>query len=191
MENKARRDRFWIFLSAILITIFVIQRESGSRVQFHMPRQEAQSTHYDRQGMDSLVSEAQTAPTRREPAYDSSNDDLITGSIGASGYGAPTPLARPFKASMTSAPMIAADGHYFVMLGSFQTIEEATARYIDVLNRDPDLRGNERISIETVKLSDGQRLHNVRMGAFGSDGAARAACARAALAPAECAVVAL
>lgn len=186
MENKARRDRFWIFLSAILITIFVIQRESGNRVQFHMPRQEARAMHYDRQGLDSLVFEAQAEPTRRAPVYATPNDDLITGSIDAIGYGAPTPLARPGR-----APTSAADGHYFVMLGSFQTIEGATARYINVLNRDPDLQGNERISIETVRLSDGQRLHTVRMGAFGSDSAARAACARAGLAPTDCAVVAL
>ncbi len=186
MENKARRDRFWLFLSAILITIFVIQRESGNRVQFHLPHQEARSSSHDRQGMMALVSRGQAEPPRRAPVYAASDDDLITGSIGATRHDAPTPLARPGSMSLAVA-----EGRYYVMLGSFGTIEGATARYIDILNRDPDLRGNERVSIETVKLSDGQRLHNVRMGAFGSDNAARAACARATLAPADSAVVAL
>ncbi|MBI1260513.1 MAG: hypothetical protein GC184_02195 [Rhizobiales bacterium] len=199
MENKARRDRFWIFLSVILITIFVIQRERPDSSSAHASSMEEHHASYDRDSMDDLMRQVQAVPTASRSAYNP-NDDLITGSIRSSGLTAtPRPLARPSVYSANQpvygaspAPAKAAPAHaYYVSLGAYSNIEAATSRYLSVLNRRPDLQGQERVSIETITDSEGRRLHNVRMGAFDSDGSARAACARAALAPAECAVIAL
>lgn len=200
MENKARRDRFWIFLSVILITIFVIQRERPDSSRAHAASMEENHAAYDRNSMDDLVRQVQSVPTGSSRMAYNANDDLITGSVRSSSrVVVPRPLARPslYSANQpvytpSSVPEPVMSSHlYYVSLGAFSNIESATSRYLSVLNRKPDLQGQERVSIETITDSDGRRLHNVRMGAFDSDGSARAACARAALAPAECAVIVL
>ena len=121
------------------------------------------------------------------------DDHIITGSIATSPV---LPLARPARdsvrvASLTPvAPMATDTGRYFVQLGSYESIDAATSRYLSLSGKKADLGGDERIFIEEAEV-DGTRFHRVRMGSFSSENEARAACARAGIAGSDCAVVAL
>ncbi|PKQ04283.1 MAG: hypothetical protein CVT73_13800 [Alphaproteobacteria bacterium HGW-Alphaproteobacteria-12] len=194
MFDKVQRDRFWLVLGAILIALFVMQKERG----IVEPRQTA-SARYDRSGMKSLVEKTIGIPTAppaaarpRHRTASWSEDPyagLVTGSIFSS---APRPLARPgHGAPLTVAPLAALpSGRYYVQLGSYGSIDNASRRYFDILAREPDLKGSERVSIDTARVS-GDEFHRVRMGPFASEASAKAACARAAVRADECAVVAL
>ena len=185
MFDKVQRDRFWLVLGAILIALFE-------------PRQTA-SARYDRSGMRSLVEKTIGIPTAppaaARPRYRTASlsEDpyagLVTGSIFSS---APRPLARPGQAALlTVAPLAALpSGRYYVQLGSYGSIDNASRRYFDILAREPDLKGSERVSIDTARVA-GEEFHRVRMGPFASEASAKAACARAAVRADECAVVAL
>lgn len=195
MFDKVQRDRFWLVLGAILIGLFVMQKERG----LVEPRQ---ASAYDRGGMTQLVEQTIAIPTVRAPAarpvarpqYQTAswNDDpyagLVTGSISSS---APKPLARPSRdASIRVSSLAPVSGSYYVQLGSYSGIDRASRRYFDILGREPDLQGNQRVSIDSARVS-GEEVHRVRMGPFASETSARAACARAAVPADECAVVAL
>ena len=229
-RDKVRRERFWLFLGAMLIAIFVWQRETVSRET---------PGHYDKAGMNRLVErtvevpvhvanahalpkprpwrpaaavrpapEPRRAPARHEPvrvaavpdAAGDRDDRLITGSINASPV---LPMARPGLdrrvqvASLAPAAPVSAGSEgrsgmarYYVQLGSYQSIDSATRRYLDLSGEKVDLQGDERIFIEEADVG-GERFHRVRMGGFASERDARAACARAGIPGADCAVVAL
>ncbi|MEX0838131.1 MAG: SPOR domain-containing protein [Parvibaculum sp.] len=193
MFDKVQRDRFWIFLGAVLIALFVIQKERG----IVEPREAAR---YDQRAMTRLVEKTieipmlavrppLPRPRARQVAW--RDDDLVTGSLWTS---APRPLARPGRAGVITTASLAAPaasaGRYYVQLGSYSSIDRASRRYFDILGREPDLQGNERVSIDSATVG-GEPAHRVRMGAFDSAASARAACARAAVPADECAVVRL
>lgn len=220
-RDKVRRERFWLFLGALLIAIFVWQRETVSRET---------PGRYDTAGMNRLVESTVEVPVhvadahslpkprpwrpvtvarpapkpRSEPvpvavARDDTgdrDDRLITGSINASPA---LPLARPAMdrriqvASLEPAAPAGARSsvaRYYVQLGSYQSIDAATRRYLDLSGQKADLQGDERIFIEEADVG-GERFHRVRMGGFASERDARAACARAGIPGSDCAVVAL
>ena len=203
MFDRVQRDRFWLFLGAVLIALFVIQKERG----IVEPRE---ASRYDRGGMTRLVEKtieipvlaAQPAARRPLPrpqvvqaVWNDPHADLITGSLRAP---APRPLARPGRGgaivtnSLAAPASLRASGgeRFYVHLGSYSTIDRASRRYFHILGREPDLRGEERVSIDSAVVG-GEQVHRVRMGAFGSEASARAACARAAVSADECAVVRL
>nr|AMK59521.1 sporulation domain-containing protein [uncultured bacterium UPO68_UPO87] len=196
MFDKVQRDRFWLVLGAILIGLFVMQKERG----VVEPRQ---ASAYDRGGMTYLVEQTRAIPTvsrtaarpvaRPQVQMASWSDDpyagLVTGSISSA---APRPLARPGRDSSIRVASLApvASTSYYVQLGAYSGIDRASRRYFDILGREPDLRGSERVSIDTARVS-GEEVHRVRMGPFASEASARAACARAAIPADECAVVVL
>lgn len=194
MFDKVQRDRFWLVLGAILIALFVMQKERG----IVEPQQPA-SARYDRSGMRNLVEKTIGIPTAPPAAVrprhqtaswsEDPHAGLITGSIFSS---APRPLARPGAvAPLTVAPLAALpSGRYYAQLGSYGSIDNASRRYFDILGREPDLKASERVSIDTARVS-GDEVHRVRMGPFASEASARAACARAAVRADECAIVAL
>lgn len=206
MFEKAQRDRFWLVLGAILIGLFVIQKERG--LVDPAPRVAQETRVYDRGGMDRLVERTIEVPYR-EPVmaappqprpqvqYASWTHDphaeLVTGSISASPAAAPRPLARPargetpIRVASLGAPATSG-GRYFAQVGSYDRIDRASRRYFDILGREPDLQGEERVSIDTVRVS-GEEVHRVRMGPFADERAARAACARAQVSADECAVI--
>ena len=212
-RDKIRRERFWLFLGAALIALFVWQRETVS----HPATQ-----RYDTAGMDRLVESTVAVPVyvadthalpkprpwrpartlKPEPAparaFVAARDDdhIVTGSIPASPA---LPLARPVVdrgvqvASLEPAVPAASGSHvarYFVQLGSYESIDAATNRYLGLSAKKADLQGDERIFIEEADVG-GQRFHRVRMGSFSSERAARAACARAGIPGSDCAVVAI
>lgn len=203
MFDRIQRDRFWLVLGAVLIGLFVVQKERG--LVDTGPQQRQETRVYDRGGMTRLVEKAIEVPAvaplptarpyrQRQPQlqYASWSDpyaDLVTGSIAAT---APRPLARPGRTggSVQVASLAAPNGRYYAQLGSYSTIDRASRRYFDILGREPDLKGSERVAIDTARVS-GDEVHRVRMGPFASEGSARAACARAAIPADECAVVAL
>ena len=201
MFDRVQRDRFWLFLGAVLIALFVIQKERG----IVEPRE---ASRYDRGGMTRLVEKtieipvlaAQPAARRPLPrpqvvqaVWNDPHADLITGSLRAP---APRPLARPGRGgaivtnSLAAPASLRASGgeRFYVHLGSYSTIDRASRRYFDILAREPDLQGEERVSIDTVRVS-GEEVHRVRMGPFADERAARAACARAQVSADECAVI--
>lgn len=206
MFEKAQRDRFWLVLGAILIGLFVIQKERG--LVDPAPRVAQETRSYDRGGMNRLVERTIEVPYR-EPAiaarpqprpqvqYASWSDDphagLVTGSIAANPVTAPRPLARPgrgeaaIQVASLGAPA-ASGGRYYAQVGSYDRIDRASRRYFDILGREPDLQGEERVSIDTVRVS-GEEVHRVRMGPFADERSARAACARAQVSADECAVI--
>jgi cell division protein FtsN len=201
MFEKAQRDRFWLVLGAILIGLFVIQKERG--LVDPAPRVAQETRQYDRRGMDRLVEQTIEIPYR-EPArsrppvqYASWGNDphagLVTGSISNTWTVAPRPLARPARGetpvqvASLGAPA-ASGGRYYAQVGSYDRIDRASRRYFDILGREPDLQGEERVSIDTVRIS-GEEVHRVRMGPFANERAARAACARAQVSADECAVI--
>jgi len=102
------------------------------------------------------------------------NADIVTGSIAAS------PVRKPQPA-----------GRYYVPLGSYGSIDQATRRYLDVAERYPALERDNKLKINTVKLKGDGTFHRVRMGNFVSEREARAACGKAGLSAARCPVVAL
>ena len=224
-RDKVRRERFWLFLGAMLIAIFVWQRETASH--------EA-GERYDTAGMNRLVERTvevpvyvadvhvlpkprpwrparaaspapspRSEPVRREPvrvaaapdAAGDADDRLITGSINASPA---VPLARPFadrgvqvaslEPAAPSGPRSGA-ARFYVQLGSYQSIDAATRRYLALSGKKADLQGDERIFIEEADVG-GERFHRVRMGGFASERDARTACARAGIPGSDCAVVA-
>lgn len=206
MFEKAQRDRFWLVLGAILIGLFVIQKERG--LVDPAPRMAQETRSYDRGGMDRLVERTIEVPYRApvmaarpqprpQVQYASWADDphagLTTGSIASSAQ-APRPLARPRRgetpvqvASLGTAAT-APEGRFYAQVGSYSSIDRASRRYFDILGREPDLQGEERVSIDTVRVS-GEEVHRVRMGPFAGERAARAACARAQVPADECAVI--
>lgn len=192
MFDKVQRDRFWLFLGAVLIALFVMQKERGI---VDTPQQVAR---YDRGGMTRLVEQTIDIPTVAarpvsRPYYQTAswNEDpyagLVTGSISGP---VPKPLARPGRTAPVRVAALPPVGRYYVQLGSYSSIDRASRRYFDILGREPDLQGSERVSIDTGRVS-GEEVHRVRMGPFASEHSARAACKRAALPADECAVVAL
>lgn len=204
MFDKIHRDRFWLVLGIVLIGLFVIQKERGlGGGSTHAGQQ--QTRLYDRGGMDRLVERtieipmsAATADARplTRPAVQYAtwgsdpHADLVTGSIAMPPAAIPRPLARPGRdgRAMEVAALPAPSGRYYAQVGSYSSIEWASRRYFDILAREPDLRGDERVSIDTARYS-GEEIHRVRMGPFASEGAVRAACARAQVAADECAVI--
>ncbi|MBX3489463.1 SPOR domain-containing protein [Parvibaculum sp.] len=203
MFDRVQRDRFWLLLGAILIALFVIQTERGIA-------EPHQASQYDRSGMTRLVEKTieipvhAAQPAARPPlprpqvvqtAWNDPHADLITGSLRAS---APRPLARPGSSSAVTTASLAAPAtlrpsggqRYYVQLGTYTAIDRASRRYFDILGREPDLRGEERVSIDSATVG-GEQVHRVRMGAFDSEASARAACARAAVPADECAVILL
>jgi len=197
MFDRVHRDRFWLFLGAVLIALFVIQTERG----LVEPRE---ATRYDQRAMTRLVEKTIETPVlvapqaaarpplpRPQAAWHDPHADLITGSLWTS---APRPLARPGGSAITmtslSAPSAKPSSRYYVQLGSYSSIDRASRRYFDILGREPDLRGEERVSIDSATIG-GETVHRVRMGAFDNEASARAACARASVPADECAVVRL
>jgi hypothetical protein len=160
MGRTRRQELFWLVLIGLCVALFVAQRERGG--------QEKSISGYDRGGMSVLVRHAMNAPVVKGTDPDA---DIVTGSLAAK------PVSRP-----------SADrgGRYYVTLGTYDSVDRATRRYLDILGRQPDLRDNEKLSIETVTREGGRPLQRVRMGAFESRKAARAACARAGLPSREC-----
>lgn len=210
-REKFRRERFWLVLGAALIALFVWQRETVSR-----PATE----RYDTAGMNRLVEKtveipvyvahtralpkprpwrpatASTAPVPARRIAAERDDRIITGSIAPSPA---LPLARPLAgrgvqvASLepaAPATRVTTVARYYVQLGSYESIDAATQRYLGLSSKKADLRGDEKIFIEEADVG-GQRFHRVRMGAFASEREARAACARAGVAGSDCAVVAI
>ncbi|MEN6544085.1 SPOR domain-containing protein [Parvibaculum sp.] len=100
------------------------------------------------------------------------NADIVTGSI--------TPARKP-----------AAAGRYYVPLGSYGSIAQATRRYLDVAERYPALERDHKLKINTVKVKGDGTFHRVRMGNFVTEREARVACSEAGLSAARCPVVAL
>ncbi|MGB6085169.1 SPOR domain-containing protein [Parvibaculum sp.] len=204
MFDKIQRDRFWLVLGIILIGLFVIQKERG--VTGGSAEGELRQTRiYDRGGMNKLVEQAIEIPVRAAPADarplsrpavqyaswgNTSHDDLITGSIAVPPAAIPRPLARPGRdgRAVEVAALPAPSGRYYAQVGSYSSIDRASRRYFDILAREPDLQGEERVSIDTARYS-GEEVHRVRMGPFSDEGAARAACARAQVPADECAVI--
>ena len=208
MFEKAQRDRFWLVLGAILIALFVIQKERG--LGGPAPRVAQETRIYDRGGMTRLVEKTIEIPVREAPSgarplvrpalqpvrYAALGDphaDLVTGSISRSPITAPRPLARPGRGEAAvqvvslGAPA-ASGGRYYAQVGSYSGIDRASRRYFDILGREPDLQGEERVSIDTARIS-GEEVHRVRMGPFADERAARASCARAQVPADECAVI--
>jgi len=127
---------------------------------------------YDAPGMTHLFEVTAAGPALRGLQTADPHADIVTGSL------APvTPPARPSGRV----------GSYYAQLGSYGTIDGASRRYFEILNRDPDLQGNERVSIESAQ-SDNALVHRVRMGLFSTEAAALAACARTGLPADECRV---
>lgn len=201
MFEKAQRDRFWLVLGAILIGLFVIQKERG--LVDPAPRVAQETRSYDRGGMDRLVERTIEIPYRDSGAarpqvqYASwthdPHADLVTGSISGASVAVPRPLARPVRGEKpvqvaSLAAPATSGGRYYAQVGSFGSIDRASRRYFDILAREPDLQGEERVSIDTVRIS-GEEVHRVRMGPFANERAARAACARAQVSADECAVI--
>jgi len=197
MFEQAQRDRFWLVLGAILVALFVVQKERG--LVDTGPRERQEVRVYDRGGMDRLVETAVAVPVSAprpaaRPQYTQIawNDDpyagFVTGSITSS---VPKPLARPGRSSSGSvqvASLAAPSGRYYAQVGSYSTIDRASRRYFDILGREPDLKPGERVSIDTAQIS-GDEVHRVRMGPFASERSAQSACARAAVSADECAII--
>ncbi|WP_407948648.1 SPOR domain-containing protein [Parvibaculum sp.] len=196
MFEKAQRDRFWLVLGAILIALFVMQKERGLAGTEPQQRQEVRV--YDRGGMNRLVEKTIEIPTTARPVArpqytqvawnDDPYADLVTGSISSS---APKPLARPGRAAQGSvevASLAAPSGRYYAQVGAYSSIDRASRRYFDVLGREPDLKPGERVAIDTARIS-GEEVHRVRMGPFASERSAQGACARAGISADECAII--
>lgn len=164
MDRTRRRELFWLLLIAGCVGLFAVRHER---------RAEA----YDRLGMNELVRETQTE--RVAPRRASSNDDIETGSIAPR---AAVPMTRP-------APGVNAVS-YYVPLGSYQSIDLANRRFIDVARNDPALENNNKIRIETVNIAGQGQFHRVRLGNFASRNDAQNACQHAGIGASLCLVVA-
>lgn len=160
MDRSRRKELFWLCLIAGCIALFVA-------------RQEGHADDYDRSGMNALVRETQGEPVARR-----SNDRLETGSVAA------IPVSRPTAQAALNA------GRYYVPLGSYASIDQATRRYLDVARGDPMLERDNLLRIETVSVKGDSTFHRVRMGNFGTAQAAKNACAKAGIDRSLCLVVA-
>ncbi len=142
---------------------------AGCIVLFVAHRERAQQgpavAAYDTNGLDALVRRTMTVPVRAR------DGDIVTGSIKRSDR----PAARKNR--------------YYVPLGSYDSIDEATRRYLKLARHEPALEEGRKLRIETVSLGS-DRFHRVRMGDFASIRQAEAACARAGVATGQCPVVA-
>lgn len=171
MGRSRRRELFWLFLMAGCIALFVARREGHAE-------------SYDQSGLNQLVLETQaepvsarTKPAPRPMARINPNDEIITASI-----------AKPASAPVSRA----ADGasRYYVPLGSYGSIDQATRRYLDVAKGDPLLERDNLLRIETVAVQGDGAFHRVRMGNFRTPEAAKNACAKARIDASLCLVVA-
>lgn len=142
---------------------------AGCIVLFVAHRERAQPepsvAAYDTNGLDALVRRTMTTPVRAR------DRDIVTGSI-----------ARPDRPA-------AKKNRYYVPLGSYDSIDEATRRYLKLARHEPSLEEGRKLRIETVSLGS-DRLHRVRMGDFDSIRQAETACARAGVPTPQCPVVA-
>lgn len=173
MDRSRRRELFWLFLMAACIGLFVARREGHAE-------------GYDQSGMNQLVrdtlngsvstgSKPAPRPMARIMARINPDDDIITGSV-----------AKPASVSHAN------DGasRYYVPLGSYGSIDQATRRYLDVAKGDPLLERDNLLRIETVSVQGDGSFHRVRMGNFRTPEAAKNACAKAGIDPSLCLVVA-
>lgn len=119
---------------------------------------------YDRGGMNRLFKETK--------------DSSPTGTI-----------AKPYRQQAASKEA-QGKGRYFVPLGSFESVDLATKRYLQVARAVPGLEKTDKIAIQTIKVTDGTR-HRVKMGDFASVQLAQSACVKAGIVRAECPVVAV
>ncbi|MGB3810825.1 MAG: SPOR domain-containing protein [Parvibaculum sp.] len=131
-------------------------------------RHERRSEAYDRGGLTDLVRQSQNAPTYNP------NDDVVTGSIAA------RPVARPHTRNRAG---------YYVPLGSYVSIDQATRRYLDLASREPALERDNKLKIETVSLKGDGTFHRLRMGNFATIGSAKAACSKAGVPAPHCPVI--
>tara|TARA_R110000824_G_scaffold118960_2_gene271547 strand:- start:162002 stop:162544 length:543 start_codon:yes stop_codon:yes gene_type:complete len=173
MDRSRRRELFWLFLMAGCVALFVARHE----------RPKAHADDYDRGGLNDLVRETQSETLRATPkplkpvARYSSNDDIITGSIAR-------PAERPAVREALNA------SGYYVPLGSYSSIDQATRRYLDVAKGDPSLERDNKLRIETINVKGDATFYKVRMGNFGSAQAAKNACSSARISSSLCLVVA-
>ncbi|HEX7776081.1 MAG TPA: SPOR domain-containing protein [Parvibaculum sp.] len=134
----------------------------------HRERMHRAADPYDRSGLTELMRNSANAPVA-DP-----NDDVVTGSI-------VKPASRP----------AASAARYYVPLGSYGSIDQATRRYLDLARRDPRLERDNKLRIETVSLKGDGTFHRVRMGTFATAQQARLACSHAGLSMPECPIVAM
>ncbi len=166
MDRSKRRELFWLFLMAGCVALFVVRHERHSET-------------YDRSGMSELIRETQSEPVVQRPlARINPNDDIITGSIV---HNAALPVSRPRSHSAAA---------FYVPLGSYDSIDQATRRYLDVARKDPALEKTDKLQIETVAVKGNGKFHRVRMGNFSSGNEAKNACVGAGIAASRCLVVA-
>lgn len=166
MDRSKRRELFWLFLIAGCVALFVVRHERHSEA-------------YDRSGMSELIREAQSESVAWRPlARIDPNDDFVTGSIV---HNAALPVSRPRSHGAAT---------FYVPLGSYDSIEQATRRYLDVARQYPTLEKTNKLQIETVAVKGNGKFHRVRMGNFSSGNEAKNACASAGIASSLCLVVA-
>lgn len=159
MNRSKRNEYFWLLIVAGCVALFVIHRER--------PVQRAEAAEaYDRVGMAELVRETQNV------ALLDPNADIETGSI-----------ARPVKRPASHS------ARYYVPLGSYESIEQATRRYLDLAKAEPELERSDKLRIETVSHRGESTFHRIRMGNFASVSSARSACARVGVSESRCVVV--
>jgi hypothetical protein len=159
MSKAKRNEYFWLIVIGACVALFVMHRERP------IHRAEASET-YDRSGMTQLVRETQSV------ALINPNDDIVTGSIRPA---APRPVSH--KAG------------YYVALGSYGSIDEATRRYLDLARAEPALERSNKLKIETISPKGDSTFHRVRMGNFASVSLARQACAKVGVSESRCAVI--
>lgn len=166
MDQSKRRELFWLFLIAGCVALFAV-------------RHERHSDGYDRSGMSELIRESQADPVVQRPlARLDPNDDIVTGSIIRK---AALPVSRPRSHAAAA---------FYVPLGSYGSIDQATRRYLAVARKDPALEKTNKLRIETVSVKGASTFHRVRMGNFSNGDDAKNACASAGIAPSLCLVVA-
>ncbi len=159
MNRSRRNEYFWLIIVAGCVALFVIHRER--------PIHNAQASQaFDRSGMVQLVRETQSA------ALIDPNADLETGSIAV-------PVKRP----------VTHRSHYYVPLGSYDSIDQATRRYLDLAKADPAMERGNKLKIETVTHRGENTFHRVKMGNFASISSAKTACAQVGVWESRCAVV--
>lgn len=159
MNRSKRNEYFWLIIVASCVALFVIHRER--------PVHKAQASQaYDRSGMAELVRETQNA------ALIDPNADLETGSIAL-------PVKRP----------TAHRARYYVPLGSYDSIDQATRRYLDLAKAEPALERSNKLQIETVSHRGENTFHRIKMGNFASISSAKSACAKVGVWESRCAVV--
>lgn len=123
------------------------------------------SEAFDRSGMVELVRETQNA------SLINPDDDIVTGSV--------RPASRPLSRK----------AGYYVALGSYGSIDQATRRYLELARAEPSLERSNKLKIETVSPQGDSTFHRVRMGNFASVSSAKAACAKVGVSDERCAVV--